>query len=153
MELLTDGHLDAAVNFESDAPSWLAKWLALRGDYARAGRAYRKGSWHESLVTHRKREAGHAKMMGTKVAQQVKRVTAWSKIGHKIRETEHGCRMNNTAVAREIADQTGDKINSIRLELPKLGLDRKSVPMRKPVKSILRKKSRKKSRNFATLKR
>ena len=153
IEYLTDLNLDAALRFDSGTPQALAIWLALRGDYERAGRAMRKSTSYAALVAHCKRESGQAKMRLTKLDKQIQRVTEWARIGVEFRKNERGPRMDNTALAKMIEGKTGDSWHSIRLELPKLGLDKESWPVQKPVKSVLRKRQQKKSRNFATLKR
>jgi hypothetical protein len=151
VEFLIDENLDRALRFDDDAPQALAVWLALRGDHERAGRAMRKSMSATTLKAHARREYGLSRMRATKLGRQVERVTEWARIGVDIREKERGPRMSTLCLAREIARQTGDAVNSIRVELPKLKLDPASCPA--PVKLRPRKKTNRKLRTFGSLRR
>lgn len=149
LEYLADRHLDKAILFDKDSPESLGIWLALRGDYARAGRALRKGVAQSALLAHFSRELGRAKMRATKLDSQIERITTWEKIGRDIRSTERGPRMSSLALAKKISKATGDPVNSIRVELPRMGLDAASWP--ETVKPRPRKKTNRKFSSRATL--
>ena len=149
VQCLTDEFLDAALQFDDGAPEALATWLSLRGDYERAGRAMRKSTSYRALVAYLNREVGMHRMRATKLLKQIKRIENWAKVGGAIRNKERGPRMSNSDLARAIADRTGDPINSIRVELPKMGLDAGSWP--ETVKHRPQKKTNRKFSSRGTL--
>lgn len=152
---VTDHYLDDAIKFDREAPFALAIWLALQGDYERAGRAMRKSTAATTLVEQVNRRVGEAKMRVSKLDKKIERLTLWHEIGFRIRSAERGVRMSDSALAREIQNRTGDPANnpwhSIRVELPKLGLDAASWP--NTVKPRARRKTNRIFKSRATLRR
>jgi hypothetical protein len=151
VQRLTDGLLDDVIRFDDDAPWHLARWLALRGDFARAGLAMRASKDGAAVAAYDADKARTEKMRATKRDRQAQRLARWSKIGTTIRQSEAGCRKGNLALAREIALKTHDSVHSIRLAIPMLRLDAASWP--KPVKPRSLQKTNRKPRTFGTLRR
>jgi len=149
-ESLYTHYLDVALRFDANAPGALAHCLAIRGDFKRAGRAMRRELTPAYIRQLKSKMRRHA-MRATKLDNKVARIQRWHAAGKAIREKEHYPRMSNEKLAGKIATLTDDPKNSIRLELPKIGLDRDDWP--KPVKPRSRIPSGKKLRSFGSLRR
>lgn len=153
MRTLAEWQLDEALRFDKHAAEHLAIWLALRGDYARAGRAYRRTTGFAALQSHEKRERARLRMVVTKLGKQLAECEKWAPVADRIRAQETGPRMSDKKLAEITKKESGvrSSISSIRAEIKLMGLSRKDLPAKKPVKSKLTRKARRKPFNYGKL--
>ena len=155
MGALIDHYFENASRFNRGAPEALATWLALRGEYAKAGKAMRSSPGIVRVETARRQDTGRRKGQATAAERRKRKETEWQRVGLGIRGGESDDPMNDADLAKIIAKKckktVGGAANSVRLALPRLGLGRKNWLRPKPVKRRTRSAVRKKRRTFGTL--
>jgi hypothetical protein len=142
---MRDRFMDSAVD-HSDITE-LAFALALDGDFARAGRAFKRAAAPQQLAIATEKYR-LAKIALTKATKSESLREQWFAAADKIRDSQ-AWPCTDSELAKMVARKVGGKPNTIRLLLPKWGLGKKAVEKKrraeKAVKSKLRRNRPKKS--------
>jgi hypothetical protein len=135
---LIDMRFDLVLSFDRDAPELLAAWLALTGQYERAGQAFRKAPGLRRVQTERAQKMASVKGRKAIAQRKILREAAWQRIGRGIREGERESRQTNrelaSAIWKRCPKENRAAVSTIIQAVPRLGLDKRKWDREQPLR-------------------